>query len=79
MTFFFDSLAAGLISSGLFLMVRNMFVYEVRTAFIDDPTLWPEVYNALPTYDQMMCNPKYWVLWTKDQWVIYMGKDCETK
>ena len=53
-----------------FATLRNASVLRVRLAFIDDTALYlGGKYDALPSYDAMYYNPRYWLLWTKKQWV----------
>ena len=54
----------------VFLGCRNQAVYRVRIAFIDDKSLYDAgAYSELPSYDDMLYNPRYWSRWTKQQWV----------
>lgn len=52
-----------------FFAVRNEVTLKVRRAFINDDLLYPSAYLTLPSYDAMLLNPRYYLLWTKDQWV----------
>ena len=54
------------------LLVRNTTVWKVRNAFIDDDELFADAYNALPSYEAMLYNPRYWPLSTKRQWVEFV-------
>lgn len=65
--FFFSFLGVALGVAGLFLLARNWFVFRVRSEFIDQPPHL-QAYLSLPSYDGMMLNPRYWLLWTKAQW-----------
>lgn len=54
-------------------LLRNHMVYRARIAFIhaDD---FPVSYHALPEYDAMLLNPKYWLLWTKAHWRAWLAR-----
>lgn len=56
---------------GLF-YVRSEAVYRIRIGFIGDASLYPDAYNALPSYDTMMYHPKHTLRWTKSQWVAWV-------
>ena len=54
----------------LFLGARSSAAFIVRIAFLDDEILYGSGgYDALPSYDAMTFHPRYWLLWTKAQWV----------
>lgn len=54
----------------VFGLIRNNCVYRVRNAFIADDSLYGSgAYDMLPSYDDMLYKPRYWHLWTKQQWV----------
>lgn len=55
-----------------YMLFRNWLVYRVRTAFIDDPTLWPDAYAALPEYDEMLHGWRHQGRWSKAHWVEYV-------
>lgn len=56
----------------LFFAIRNETVYRIRAAFIWDDKLRSQDYNALPSYNEMLFSPRYYLLWTKAQWVRYV-------
>lgn len=53
-------------------LFRNLAVYRVRIAFIDDNDLYPAAFQKLPSYDGMLFGPKHQLRWTKTQWVKYI-------
>lgn len=54
----------------VFSLIRNEYMSRVRNAFIDDEFLYASgAYDKLPSYDAMLYSPRYWHLWTKQQWV----------
>jgi len=54
----------------VFSLIRNDCVFRVRNAFITDDSLYGSgAYDMLPSYDDMLYSPRYWHLWTKQQWV----------
>lgn len=51
-------------------LYRNECVFRVRMAFIDDDSLYKSgAYDRLPSYEDMLYKPRYWHLWTKQQWI----------
>lgn len=57
-----------------FMLHRNTRVHDIRVAFINDRALFPLAYEALPSYDAMLYNPRYWLLWTKEHWVAWLAR-----
>lgn len=54
----------------VFNLIRNEYVFRVRNDFIDDAFLYDsDAYNKLPSYEDMLYKPRYWHLWTKQQWI----------
>ena len=54
----------------VFNLVRNESVLKVRHDFIDDDFLYRSgAYDRLPSYYDMLYKPRYWHLWTKQQWI----------
>ena len=54
----------------IFNLIRNEIVCRIRHAFIDDDALWSSgAYDRLPSYSDMLYSPRYWHLWTKQQWI----------
>lgn len=76
MTEYLISTLAGLVCLALTLAfsARNTTIWKVRVAFIDDDELFTDAYNALPSYDAMIYNPRYWHLSTKQQWVEFVRR-----
>jgi hypothetical protein len=75
MTIFFLSLIGALcalILFSLFMLARNEAGYTVRMAFINDDSLYPHVYQRLPSYSEMVHHPKHYLRWTKRQWMKYV-------
>ena len=62
-----------------FCFVRNSMVSHVRIAFVDDATLYPDAYLALPTYDEMVFSPRHQLRFTKAQWVKWVAAQGVTK
>ena len=63
----FLAISLVLYAAALFIFVRNLYVYSVRTAFIwQRPCL--EAYDRLPSYDEMLLSPKHWLRWKKSHW-----------
>jgi hypothetical protein len=58
----------------LFMLYRNSRVLRVRLDFIDTPGLFPEAYMALPSYDAMLDHPKYWLLWSTEDWRAWVAR-----
>jgi hypothetical protein len=58
----------------LFLLYRNSRVFRVRIDFIDTPGLYPEAYKALPPYAAMVDHPKYWRLWSTEDWRAWVAR-----
>lgn len=54
-----------------FIFIRNQVVFEVRTGFLRKRWEGCTVYDKLPSYEQMMGNPKHWGRWTSKQWRAY--------
>lgn len=60
-------------SIGVLVLVRNQAVYEVRIAFIwDDSHL--DNYSNLPSYNDMLLHPRYWLLWTTAHWRAWLAR-----
>ena len=54
----------------VFNLIRNESVFRVRHAFVDDDFLYTSgAYDKLPNYEDMLYKPRYWHLWTKQQWM----------
>lgn len=54
----------------IFGLVRNQCVFNARMSFIDDDSLYKSgAYDKLPSYSDMLYKPRYWHLWTKQQWI----------
>ncbi len=54
-------------------LYRNNLTCNARFAVLEK---WPlgrnlEIYEALPSYDAMLCRPRYWHIWTVRQWIRY--------
>ena len=47
------------------ILVRNQFVYGVRIHFLFKEG---DLYQRLPSYIEMMVNPRHWGRWTVRQW-----------
>jgi hypothetical protein len=63
----------GLIAFLLFLLARNVMVFRIRMAFLDDDDeLYPDAYKRLPDYSAMCDHPKHYLRWTKKQWIAYV-------
>lgn len=62
-----------LVLTAYFSLFRNSMVCDVRNAFVDDDTLFPDAYRALPTYDDMVFSPRHQFRWTKAQWVKWVA------
>jgi len=58
----------------IFMLIRNRCIYAVRLQFLNDDELWRTHYEALPEYDQMLENPKYWLLWTPEHWIEWVNR-----
>lgn len=58
-------------------LLRNDAVYKVRCYFIDDKSLWMWGYLELPAYDEMLYNPKYWTMWSKEHWIKWVNKKLD--
>ncbi|MBC7602753.1 MAG: hypothetical protein H7255_08860 [Ramlibacter sp.] len=70
---FFCGVVGGALVYLLFLFVRNHAVYKVQIAFTYGPN-WLRDYIALPNYDDMLCKPRYWFLWTERQWREWVAR-----
>lgn len=46
-------------------LVRNTRVCDVRLYYLYNNY---SVYKQLPSYEDMLYNPKYWLRWTVKQW-----------
>lgn len=65
-----------LMAWGAFGLIRNEFVYRVRFAILNLPS-WSDagrLYYALPSYSEMLHNPRYWLLWTKEHWIAWLAR-----
>ena len=54
-------------------LLRNFYVCSTRIAFINDDSLFPDVYRKLPSYDEMLLHPKHWLRWNKQHWIEYVS------
>lgn len=59
-----------------FMLVRNKCVLKVQLAFINRPGYWPDRYERLPEYGDMLFLPKYWLLWTPDHWDAWVNRQA---
>lgn len=61
---------------GAFVLIRNEFVYRVRIATLDLPSASDarRLYFALPSYSEMLHNPRYWLLWTQKHWMAWLAR-----
>lgn len=61
-----------------FVMVRNYNTYRVRMAILDThyPTqYWGlELHKRLPSYDRMLFHPAFYLKWSKQDWLEYIGE-----
>lgn len=58
---------------GIFLC-RNNCVWCARTQFLFKTRHEAALYDALPSYDEMLYHPKHWHRWTKAQWADYANR-----
>jgi len=62
----------------MFMLARNQHVYAVRWAILHDETQTVEqrvrMHDALPSYDNMLHNPKYYLLWTTQHWLAWVQR-----
>lgn len=73
MSFFFFILALG----ALFI-ARNEVTYRNRMAILhtstpEDRFAGNELHALLPSYDQMMWRPAFWLKWTESDWREYIA------
>lgn len=76
------SLTVFFVFFALFLWVaslRNIAIFKVRKAFTTDDDLWPKAYEALPTYSKMLFAPRYYLLWSKVDWVRWQARQAESR
>lgn len=57
---------------GMYVLLRNSYVCSTRIEFINDESLFPDVYKKLPSYDEMLLHPKHWRRWNKRHWLEYV-------
>ena len=55
-----------------FCVARNQVTFSIKQYFLDEPGMYPNSYNALPSYYAMIFHPRYQLLWTKAQWVAWV-------
>ena len=61
-----------LIVAALYVLVRNKIVYEIRTAILwNYDGIGSKLYDALPSYEAMIFNPRHMFRVTTAQWVAY--------
>lgn len=60
-----------------FCLFRNCLVHHVRISFICDVNLYPEKYDALPSYEGMIFGLNHQFRFTKKQWIKWVNKKLE--
>jgi len=68
------SILIALIFVTLYVLVRNQNVYEVRIAILFNDGIRSGRYDALPSYEAMIFNPRFLHMWTNAQWVSYASE-----
>lgn len=60
---------------------RNDQVHDIRVDFMDRAYLglvdWEAGYDLLPSYEQMLYNPRYWLLTKTEHWVAWVNRKKE--
>lgn len=54
-----------------YILIRNAIVFRVRTEILWNGGIRNGKYDALPSYDSMMINPRHMFRVTTAQWVEY--------
>ena len=54
-------------------LIRNQLVFNFRTSLIG---LHWDLLHSLPSYESMVANPKYWLLWTNGQWTEWAKRNA---
>ena len=68
-----ENICIALIVVCVFFLARNQMVFHIRGRFIDLDD-FPDSYDALPTYDQMIYQARNWHRWTFKQWRRYVSE-----
>lgn len=63
-----------------FFLIRNRYVFKAGMDILEDKdkTLPNRLdrYLSLPRYEDMLFNPKYWLLWTTDHWKAWLNRQA---
>jgi hypothetical protein len=63
-----------------FFLIRNRYVFKAGMDILEDKdeTLPNKLarYLSLPRYEDMLFNPKYWLLWTTDHWKAWLNRQA---
>lgn len=60
-------------------MLRNLVTFKVRMAILHTRTPENEfagnaLHDLLPSYEQMLFRPAYWLKWTESDWREYIAR-----
>jgi hypothetical protein len=61
-----------------FMLLRNHCAFKVEIHILGDKKetrdrRWAR-YASLPRHEDMVFNPRYWLLWTPGQWMAWLDK-----
>lgn len=56
------------------MFIRNHTTFVVRSSFLFGTKEDGDIFNALPSYEEMMLHPKHYVRWTRAQWKSYIRR-----
>lgn len=64
-------------------LLRNEATYRARIAILNTSTAEDrfagnELHDRLPSYDQMMLHPAFWLKWTEADWREYLASQGES-
>lgn len=65
----------GIFAVWAFVMLRLTLVAPTRLWFIHNDPEFPKQYDALPSFDAMLFNPKYCLLWTVSHWQKWLERN----
>jgi hypothetical protein len=55
-------------------LLRNNSVFSSRMQFLFKTDVERRLFDALPSYEEMLYHPKHWGRWTKAQWAEYANR-----
>lgn len=55
-------------------LLRNNSVFSSRMQFLFKTDVERRLFDALPSYEEMLFHPKHWGRWTKAQWAEYANR-----